>query len=201
MPLNTKKNTGQARNKIELPDIDAGTYMGRISGVVDVGLQPQEDYTTKEAKPPKEEFHVIVEFPKLRVEVDGEDKPRWLSKKFRVSNKYNSDGSENPYYQNSAMAKWVEPLMTGDNVDSIVNLPVMCSIGHTSGGNPKITTLNKAPDEVNVPELENSTVVFDFYEPDVDAFESMPKWMQKCCLEAIDFEGSQLSTLLDVADS
>lgn len=199
MPLNKKKNVGKT-NRTPLPPIAVGTYMGRIAGVVDVGMQPQEDYNTKEMKPPKEVFHIIVEYPKIRIEVDGEDKPRWLSKQIRVSNQKNEDGSENPYYVNSAMCKIVDPLLGGeDNIGSLVNKPVMTGIGETSGGNAKIVTINAAPEEVPVPELENPTLVFDFYDPDIEVFKKIPKWMQKSCMEAVDYEGSTLETMVEVA--
>lgn len=199
MPLNTKQNKSTyTGKKKELPEIKAGTYTGRIALVADVGIQPQKDWQTGEEQPAKEIIHVVVEFPKIRLDVDGEDKPRWIGKQFKVVNKYNADGSYNEYYENSGMFKIIEPLMTGEDVGSIINSQVICQIGHTKSGNPKIVTMGAVPEGLEVPELENPQVVFDFYNPDADEFNKLPKWMQKVCLEAEDYETSNLKNVLEL---
>lgn len=192
MPLNRNEKVKGARKA--LPPVTAGTYMGRIVQIVDVGMQPQEDYQTKEAKDPKEILMVAVEFPKLRLETDEGDKPRWLSKQFKLIDE------SNPYYANSSVAKVLDPLLNGSkDFGDLINVAVMCNIGHTSGGNPKIISMSAAPEEIPVPDLENNPAVFDFYSPDIDIFKDLPPWIQRICAGSIDYEGSDLQTLVDVS--
>ena len=190
MSLKTKDRKDQ-NNRTPLPEIKAGTYMGRIVSVVDVGVQPQEDYETKEEKPPKEECFIAVEFPKLRMERDEEDLPRWLSKKFKVM------GPQEFGYENSNVKKMLENLMEDGDWSTLVDVPVMCSIAHTVTGNPKIVSMTSVPEGVEVPALENEAVVFDFYDPDLEVFNKLPAFMQKITTEAVDFSGSDLERLLD----
>ena len=65
--------------------MDGGTYMGVCVAVVDLGQQYKQFEKQKQGKY-AEECMFIFEIPDERVEVDGEDKPRWLSsRRFTVS--------------------------------------------------------------------------------------------------------------------
>ena len=55
--------------------IEPGAYPARCVGVVDLGIQ-HNDFNNKD----QEKVRLIFELPTERVQVDGEDKPRWLSK-------------------------------------------------------------------------------------------------------------------------
>ena len=68
-----------------IPPMDGGTYMGVCVAVVDLGQQYKQFEKQKQGKY-AEECMFIFEIPDERVEVDGEDKPRWLSsRRFTVS--------------------------------------------------------------------------------------------------------------------
>src|SRR5690349_16917387 len=78
-----KKNSGP-----KAPLIDAGVYPGRLQGVVDLGLQPQE--YKGESKPPKNELWTTYELSdEFMPGEDGEpdeSKPRWFSERFSLNN-------------------------------------------------------------------------------------------------------------------
>jgi len=200
MPLNAKRNNNSSSKKIDLPEIKKGTYTGRVACVVDIGVQPQKDWQTGEDKPAREELIFIFEFSKLRMDVDGESKPRWLTKSFKIVDKYQPDGSYNEWYEKSGLYKQVDPILPDeDDYSSAIGVPIMCQVGHTKSGNPKVITVTPTPEELPVPELENDPVVFDFYDPDIDAYNKLPNWLKTKCKEAVDYEESTLKALLDVA--
>ena len=60
-----------------IPPIEGGTYPAVCVGVVDLGEQLNEHYKKYEKK-----VILIFELPGQTVTVDGEDKPRWLSREF-----------------------------------------------------------------------------------------------------------------------
>ena len=70
----------KAKRKVvsSIPPMDGGTYMGVCVAVVDLGQQYKQFEKQKQGKY-AEECMFIFEIPDERVEVDGEDKPRWLS--------------------------------------------------------------------------------------------------------------------------
>ena len=70
----------KAKRKVvsSIPPMDGGTYMAVCVAVIDLGQQYKQFEKQKQGKY-AEECMFIFEIPDERVEVDGEDKPRWLS--------------------------------------------------------------------------------------------------------------------------
>lgn len=55
----------------------------------------------------------------------------------------------------------------------------------------------RSKDAAKLPALVNEPKVFDFYEPDVKVFLSLPGFLQKIIKESLDFSGSKLESLLE----
>lgn len=75
MSLKIKKKSGSS-----VPPMDAGTYPAVCVGIVDLGEQYSATF-----KKYNDKVLVIWEIPSQTIEIDGEDKPRWLSKDFSAS--------------------------------------------------------------------------------------------------------------------
>lgn len=75
MSLKVKNKKGPS-----LPPVDGGTYQAVCIGVVDLGEQRNEKFNKYEDK-----VLLIWELPSVTTEVDGEQKPRWLSKDFSAT--------------------------------------------------------------------------------------------------------------------
>lgn len=75
MSLNIK-----SKERPQIPPVAGGTYPAICVGVVDLGEQYNEYYKKYVSK-----ILMIWEIPSQTVEVDGEQKPRWLSKDFTAS--------------------------------------------------------------------------------------------------------------------
>ena len=183
MALDMKSMKSGAAKAERIPE---GTYMSRGVAVVDLGIQPQSDWKTGEAKDSKPELMIIWELPTERIDVRSSDgseetanKPRWVSKQYLAS----SSEMSNLY----KLMKKLAPRST--SVTDLINLPVMVSIGSTATGNAKITDVMKAPNGMTIPELENAAISFDFDDPSEDAYLALPAWMQEKIVEADNYSG------------
>ena len=64
------------------PPMEAGTYVARCTGVIDLGVQ-KTTWEGKERLTPQ--ILLIFEFPTELIEYDGEKRPRWISQKYTKS--------------------------------------------------------------------------------------------------------------------
>ena len=175
---NMKAGAGKAER------IPEGTYMGRMATVVDLGVQAQTDYLTGEEKPAKAEVLITFELPTERIDVQTEDgetvsKPRWISKQYAASNS-----------EMSNLYKLVQALNSkvGD-VSELIGTACMISVGSTSGGNAKITNVIKAPNGMDIAEVESGGSFFDFDAPDEENFLKNPEWVRTKIMDAENYNG------------
>lgn len=212
MALNLKDYQQDKPKKTITTEFKAGTQMGRIVQVINMGLQHQTMWnpSIKQSQKlywkPKEEqvkgqnnqtpvdtgqpvsnvkFKITVEFPNVRAkDEDGTDKgPAWLSKDYSPKSK-----------ELIALAESFDI----DDAGKLIGKPVMCPIAFTTGGNAKIKSIAAAPEGVPIPEIESEEKirVFDYYEPDIAVFNSLYTFIQNEIKEALDYEGSKLSKLV-----
>lgn len=166
-----------------------GSYPARFVQVIDLGVQPQEDYQTGEAKEPKPRVLLTFEFPTERIEVNGEDRPRWYSKEYTISN-----------HEKAGILKVVKSLDPSGKemqLSKLLGKPCLITIGSTSTGKPKIVSIAPPMKGMEVGELENPPVAFDFDNPDVGLFNSLPDWLKEKIRGALNFEGSPLKDMLE----
>lgn len=213
MSFNTADYKAPKTERVK-PTFAGGAQFGRVVSVINMGLQHQTMWHGGQSKKlywkPKEEqvkgatdnqtytdtgnpvsrviFKVTVEFPKTRVkDTEGNDVgPAMLTKEYHPT------------------AKALDTLLDGfpgKNLADILGKPVMAIIGFTSGGNAKITSLSAAPSEIEVAELTNTPVLFDFYEPTKEGYDSLYGWIQGDLQDALDYRGSKLQAMLAGTDS
>lgn len=75
MSLNIK-----SKERPQIPPLAGGTYPAICVGIVDLGEQYNQLFKKYEAK-----VLIVWEIPSQTVEVDGEEKPRWLSRDYTAS--------------------------------------------------------------------------------------------------------------------
>lgn len=75
MSLKIKKKVGS-----DIPPMEDGTYPAVCVGIVDLGEQYNQTF-----KNFSEKILIVFEIPSETLEIDGEKKPRWLSKEFTAS--------------------------------------------------------------------------------------------------------------------
>lgn len=190
----TAKSSGGSRVEVK-----AKTYPVRLVQIAEVGMQPQTDWKTKEKKPSREIIYFTFEFSGVRVEQDGEDRPKWLSRNVKAQGGMVSEKS-NYAMTISAIDEDYDPDKDDTYaLESILGKPCAVTTGHTSTGNPKIVTVTPIMEGFEVPALENDTAIFSVKNPDLSEFKKLPDWLQKVAIGNEEFEGSEFQSLLSTA--
>lgn len=167
MSLIAKKTT-----KNTIPPLAPDTYTGRCIGVVDCGEQHSETFNNYAHK-----VLLIFEVCGETVDVDGEAKPRWLSKDFTLS--LNEKSS---LYK--TVTTWFNAPPAEDEFDLalMLNRPAMLSVAVTEKGDAQynaITAITAVPKSMKVAEAISEQLWFDISEWDQDTFDKLPVWMQE----------------------
>lgn len=172
--------------KKEYPQAPVGTYGARIVQIVDFGKQAQTDWKPPHgATDPKNRVYVSFEIPELRIETEKDDgtilnQPQWVGKEFTIST-----------FGESGLMQMVNALKPdASGMADLLGMPAMITIGRTSGGKAKVTTISGTPNGFDVPELENDTTYYDTAHPTEETFKSCKPWQQKNILKALDYDGS-----------
>ncbi len=199
---NQSKNTGGGSTSVA-PTLEPATYPARLVVVADLGLQPQRPWQGDE-KPPAYEILTTYEFvDEFMVDEDGNeltDKPRWFSESFPLY----SLGSERA--KSTVRYNALDPTTKEDGSwAALIGIPcLVTTINNPGSGKNKGKVYTnianvagmRAKDRENVPDLVNPPIVFDLDEPDVDAFDRLPSWMQDKIKGGLEYEGSELEKTL-----
>lgn len=194
MPLNMNKTPSSNDKQRAL--IPKGQHMARIVQIIDLGLQPQRPYKGQE-KAPAYELYITFEFPNQRIEIDGESRPMWKSRRIKVSTN-----------EKSTCYKWYFSLdpenMYGGDWSKLIEKECAVLIAHDQGQGKnegrvfdRIADIVPVMEGVSVPPLENDSVLFDLMSPVMEVFENMPDWLQNLIKENLEFDGSKLQTKLE----
>lgn len=199
MSLNAK-NVPSGGTPRERPEpLDAGSYPARLVQVLSLGVQPQRPFKGEEKAPKLElmlTYEFLDEFLKDEDGEDIEDKPRWLSETLPFNN-LDADlaKSTKRYYALDANAEH------GGDWAALVGTPCVVTIvqnegtGKNAGSvfeNIAAVSAMRPKEAAKAPELVNPPKVFDFYDPDMEIFLSLPQWLQDKMKGAVDFGGSAL---------
>jgi hypothetical protein len=190
-------------NRPPIEPLDAGTYPGRVVGVVTLGEHVQE--FKGEIKAPKINLGMIYEFlDEFLKDEDGKDnveKPRWLTEIFPFhSNTSEKAKSTQRYTALDQKLQW------GWDFSKLVGLPCSITVVQDPGKGKnegrifnKITNISAMrPKEADkAPALVNPAFLFDFDEPSVEAWAKLPEWLQLTAKKAINFPGSKLEAMLE----
>lgn len=166
------------------PRIEEGTYMARISSIIDLGIQPMTDYKTGDPTESKARALVTWTLPTETVEVERdngevETMARVISKEYTLSNDDRSN-----------LMKLITALNPSIKVLSdLLNIESMVSIGSTVNGNAKVTNVVKAPAGMPIEALAREPVFFDFDAPNREAFDAQPNWIKDKILDAENYSG------------
>lgn len=181
------------------PELEAGTYPGRLVQVIDLGLQPQRPFQGQ-PKPPK---HCIMTTYELSDEFmlneDGEpdeERPLWVSEDLPM-NPLTSDLAKSTkryealdpdhYYEGD----WSELLGQAVNITIVINKK-----GDKVYQNIVSTAPMRAKDKARIPELKNEPKVFALSDPDMETFLSFPEWLQEKIKGNLEYAGSKLEQML-----
>lgn len=176
MSLKIKKKSGSS-----VPPMEAGTYPAVCVGIVDLGEQYSETF-----KKYSDKLLVIWEIPSQTIQIDGEDKPRWLSKDFTASLHEKSG-----LYQ--TLVSWrgkafTEKELTVDE-NGFMQFSVLDMLGagcflqvvvedKDSGSYNRITSVIALPAGMETPATNTSLIAFDMDAWDDGVFSALPGRIQ-----------------------
>lgn len=196
----------KAKRKVvsSIPPMDGGTYMAVCVAVIDLGQQYNQFEKQKQGKY-AEECMFIFEIPDERVEVDGEDKPRWLSsRRFTVS-----------LHERAALFQmltaWrgkaltdaeLDPAGDGFDLMQMAGVPAMLSVTvvEKDDGSKynRIEAVTGFPKGLPAPKPESEILVFDADEPDMEVFGKLPEWVQDIIRKSTQFADNAPEEKVDI---
>lgn len=180
MSLNVKAKGGAV-----FPPVPGGTYPAICVGVVDLGVQYNNLYKKYESK-----ILFLWELPSQTVEVEGELKPRWLSRDFTASLSAKSN-------LNSVITGWrgspVTEAEKKDGIDLALFLGRSCLLQVIVEQKEdrqfnRIQTVMGMPS--GMPELttESELLLFDMDDWDEEALEKLPEWIQDRVKKSTEYQ-------------
>lgn len=161
--------------KSTVPPLAADTYPAVCVGVVDLGEQHSEKFKNYQNK-----VMFLFEIIGETVDVDGEAKPRWLSKEFTLSLSEKSNLAK-------TIAAWTGRELTEDECENgydvmqLVGRPAMVvvTVKETENGSfNDITVIASPPKIMTIPPAESDQFTFEIENWNDEVFEKLPEWIQ-----------------------
>ena len=165
------------KESASIPPLDGGTYMFVCVGVIDLGEQRNDVYKNYSDK-----VMFIFEIPSETLEIDGEQKPRWLSKEYTMSLSNKSNLKKD-------IESWLGRQFTEEEVKSGFDLTQMLSkagqisviVEDSKDGTKqynKITSIIGIPKGIPTPETSSELLTYDIDAHDDAVWEKIPEWIR-----------------------
>lgn len=161
------------RAKPKIPAVEPGVYMAVCIGVIDLGEQYSEKFKTYANK-----CLFLWELPTELIEIDGENKPRQLSKEFTISSSKKAN-------MRSFLESWNGKSYSDDEfgeVDLFDQIGKPCQLQvvlSESGEYSNVANLMPLPKGLPAPESVSEPVRWDMQAWDDDVFDKLPEWIQE----------------------
>lgn len=173
-----------ARVAPSIPPMTPGTKMGICVGVVDIGKQP---VTFGGKTSYKDQLLIVIEFPSEKIEIDGEVKPRQLS---RVMTR--TMGDRGTFRQ--MVSAWLAKNFSDDDLrefdtDELLLRPCMVTVKLSENGQyANIDNIVQYPDGLPVPTTSTVPYTFDMDNWSDEAFAKLPEWVQNKIKKSTQFQ-------------
>lgn len=192
MSLKIKKKSGPS-----MPPMDAGTYPAVCVGIIDLGKQYNETY-----KKYNDKMLIIWEIPSQTIQIDGEEKPRWISKDFS-SSLHEKSG----LYQ--MLVSWRGKAFTEtelkEDENGFMQFSILDMLGtgcflqviveeKESGSYNRVTSAIALPAGMDVPVTETPLIAFDIDAWDDEIFNSLPEWIQERIKKSTQYQKLHVPT-------
>lgn len=161
-----------------IPPLEGGTYLAVCIGVVDIGRQYNTNF-----KKYADKLMLMFEVPSEIIEVEGEEKPRWLSREYTASLNEKAALYKHLVSWRSKMFSDDELSEDGNGFDirSMLGQPCMLTVivKDTEGGSyNRIENISSIPKGIPAPVTEAELLAFDIDERDEEVFGKLPEWIQ-----------------------
>ena len=161
------------RAKPKLPPVEPGVYIGICVGVIDLGEQYSEKF-----KNYRSELQIVWELVGETVEVDGEQKPRQLSRTFSVATSKKSN-------LRGFISSWNGIQYSDDQfgeLDLLGQAGKVCQLNvvlNDTGEYANIDSVIPLPKGMPAPKTDTPIVLWNMDEWNDEAFEALPEWVQE----------------------
>lgn len=171
----------RATVKKSYPPVKTGTYPAICICVVDLGHQLNKFNGREQAR-----ILFTWEIPSQTIEVDGEPKPRWVSRE--LTSTLDDRGNLKPILE-----AWTGAAVSAESFDVSALLGRSClvsvSVKQSANGTARneVTGVMALPEGMERPTTENELVLFDFDHYSEEALNALPEWVQRRVKESREY--------------
>lgn len=174
-----------------IPPLESGTYAGVCVGIIDIGEQKNEKFGNY-----AEKVIIIFEIPSETVEIDGEQKPRWVSETYTKSL---SDKSK----LLPMLTSWRGRRFTDDELNGLFDLasmagePALLQILLTEKEDKQYNNIGavmQLPKGYPVPVTETEPLIYDMDNPDEEVYEKLPEWIRERIMKSTQYRAAHTGT-------
>ena len=144
------------KKRTTVPPLAGGTYLGICIGIIDLGEQYNQNFKNYADK-----LMLLFEISGETVNVDGEDKPRWLSREYTAS-----------LNEKAALYKHLVAWRSRDFTEGELDTD------GDNGAYNRIENIAALPKGVPAPTTEQELLAYDIDERDEEVFAKLPEWIQ-----------------------
>lgn len=176
------------RAKPKVPPVEPGVYIGICVGVIDLGEQYSETF-----KKFSNDVMIVWELAGETVEVDGEQKPRQLSRTFSVAT---SKKSKLRAFLSSWNGKQYGDDEFGelDLFDQIGRVCQLNVVLNDTGEYANIDNLMPLPKGMPAPTTDTSAIRWDMDAWDDEVFKTLPEWVQEKIKQSTQYKKEHTPT-------
>ena len=161
------------KSRPKVPAIEPGVYMAVCTGIIDLGEQYSEMF-----KSYRNEVQIVWEIPSETVEIDGETKPRQLSRTFSVATSKKAN-------LRAVLSSWNGKAYSDDEFGEIdlfdqIGRPCMLNVVlNDSGEYANVDSVVPMPKGVPAPVSTTPPIRWDMDAWDGEVFKTLPEWAQE----------------------
>lgn len=172
-----------ATKKTDFKPIEPGVYVGIVINVIDLGIQKNEKFN-KEAQ----KVLFTFELPKQTIEIDGEEKPRLISKQYTLS--LHEKAKLRGDLETIRSKKFTdEEINKGFNVFEMIGNNCQLQVEHNENGYATIVSVMALPKGAEKLELSNEPITFDIQHDDIP--EGIPEWVQNLIKKSKEYNTTE----------
>lgn len=176
------------RAKPKVPPVEPGVYIGICIGIIDLGEQYSETF-----KKFSNDVMIVWELAGETVEVDGEQKPRQLSRTFSVAT---SKKSKLRAFLSSWNGKQYGDDEFGE-VDLFDQIGKVCQLNvvlNDTGEYANIDNLMPLPKGMPAPATDTPAIRWDMDAWDDEVFKTLPEWVQEKIKQSTQYKKEHTPT-------
>lgn len=177
-----------SRAKPAIPPVEPGTYFAVCIGAVDLGEQ-ETTYNNKTRY--TNQLQIIFELPSERIEIDGEEQPRQLSRRFAVS--LSTKSNLRKFIETWYGKKFTDDAIREFDTRELLGKPAMLSVVLSEDGNyANIASAAALPKGMESPKAKSELIDFDVEDWDDAAFQKLPEWLQELIKKSTQYKSNHL---------